>query len=111
MKIYFNNRKLEKICSDQKQGIRELGDQCAKKLRQRLIELGAADNLSDISRFPPARCHELTGDRKGSFSVDLQHPYRLIFKPLGDPVPELTTGGLDLKEICEVLIIEIADTH
>ncbi len=111
MKIYFSNRKLEKICSDQKQGIRELGDQCAKKMRQRLAELYAADNLGDISRFPPARCHELTGDRKNSFSVDLQHPYRLIFKPLGNPLPELVTGGLDLKGICEVLVTEIADTH
>ena len=96
MKIYFNNRKLEKICSDQKQGIRELGDQCAKRLRQRLIELGAADNLSDISSFPPARCHELTGDRKGSFSVDLQHRMTDL-QTSGNPVPELATGGLDLK--------------
>jgi len=110
MKVYFKSRKLQKICSEQKHGEKTLGSSCAKKLRQRMIELDAADSLADISRLPP-RCHALTGDRKGTFSVDLLQPYRLIFAPADEPLPLNEQGGLDLKRVCEVLIIEIADTH
>ena len=111
MEIYFKSRKLQKICSDEREGIKKLGDKCAKKIRQRLIELKAADCLADISHLPPARLHELTGDRKGTYSVDLLHPYRLIFEAADEPLPLLKTGGLDKTKVCEVLIIEIADTH
>lgn len=76
-----------------------------------MIELDAADSLADVSRLPPPRCHALSGDRQGTFSVDLLHPYRLIFAPADEPLPMNEQGGLDLKRVCEVLILEIADTH
>ena len=44
-------------------------------------------------------------------SVDLDQPYRLLFVPGHDPVPELPSGGTDLLAITKVMIIEIADTH
>lgn len=83
----------------------------AKKLRQRLFELKAAESLKDISRLPPARCHQLSGNRHNQFSVDLEHPYRLLFIPANEPLPTLEDGGLDLKKITEIVIIEITDTH
>lgn len=76
-----------------------------------MMELRAAASLADISRFPPARCHELTGNRKGQLSVDLEHPYRLLFVPINDPVPENKNGGLDWSLITEIEIIKITDTH
>lgn len=111
MEIYFKSKKLQIICSEEREGIKKLGDKCAKKLRQRMIELYAANCLADISHLPPPRLHELTGDRKGTYSVDLLHPYRLIFEPADEPLPMLETGGLDKERVCEVLILEIADTH
>jgi proteic killer suppression protein len=75
------------------------------------MELSAADNLADISRVPPARCHELTGDRAGQLSVDLDHPYRLLFVVGNNPRPERESGGLDWEEVTEIVIIEIMDTH
>ena len=83
----------------------------AKKLGQRLMELRAADCLADISRLPPPRCHELTGNRSGHFSVDLDHPYRLIFLPDHDPVPLTDDGGVDLRLVTSILILGIEDTH
>jgi len=59
----------------------------------------------------PARCHELTGDRKGQLSVDLKHPYRLIFEPNNDPRPSKPDGGLDWAMVSAVRILEITDTH
>lgn len=81
------------------------------KLQQRLMELNAASCLADISSLPSARCHPLVGDRKGQISVDLKHPYRLLFIPANDPIPEKVDGGLDWSRVTEIEIIEITDTH
>lgn len=67
--------------------------------------------MEDISRLPPARCHELTGDRKGQLSVDVTHPYRLVFQPDHDPVPRRPDGGLDWTTVAKVLVLEVVDTH
>jgi len=75
------------------------------------MELGAAETLADISHLPPARCHELTEKDAGTFSVDLEHPYRLLFISADDPVPLLADGGIDRKQVKEIEIIEIKDTH
>jgi len=44
-------------------------------------------------------------------SVDLEHPYRLLFIPANDPVPVTGDGGLDRARVTEIEIVEIADTH
>lgn len=111
MVIYFGTRKLEKMGSQDREMIRQLGANGAKKLKQRLMELQAADVLSDISHLPPARCHQLTGKEAGIFSVDLEHPYRLLFIPADDPVPMCEDGGIDTKRVREIEIIDIRDTH
>ncbi len=81
MVISFRTRKLQKICSEQRAGVKELGPKGGRRLMQRMVELNAAIALSDISYLPPPRLHELSGNRKGHFSVDLAHPYRLLFIP------------------------------
>ena len=78
---------------------------------QRMTQLHAAVALSDISHLPPVRLHELTGNRKRQFSVDLEHPYRLLFVPNNKPIPVKEDGGLDMENITEIKIIEIEDTH
>ncbi len=111
MKIYFRNKALQKICSIEEVGIKKLGSKMAKKLRQRMMELEAADALADMSTLPPARCHELGQQRKGQLSVDLKHPKRLLFVPADDPIPRKDDGGLDKDNIKEIEIIEITDPH
>ena len=111
MVIYFRTRRLQKICSNTNEAIKKLGPKMARKLQQRLMELKAASCLTDISKVPPARCHLLSGDRDGQLSVDLKHPYRLMFVPANDPMPVTQDGGLDWTKVTEIEIIEIADTH
>lgn len=91
--------------------LKELGQDRAKKLRQRMAELKAADVLADISHLPPPRLHELAGQQKGQFSVDVAHPYRLLFIPADDPVPTKPDGGIDLTAVESIEIVGIADTH
>lgn len=111
MLLYFKTKKLQKICSQTNEAIKKLGPIMARKLRQRLMELKAASCLDDIYRIPPARCHELSGNRGGQLSVDLEHPYRLLFIPANDPIPIKEDDGLDWTKVTEIEIIEITDTH
>jgi plasmid maintenance system killer protein len=109
--IIFNDKKLEKNCNDFKQAQRFYGEKRAKKLRQRLDELRAADVLADISNLPPPRMHQLVNNRKGEISVDLDQPYRLIFMVANEPVPLKDDGGIDLSKVTAILIKGVEDTH
>jgi proteic killer suppression protein len=111
MLIFFKTKKLQKICSQRREMQKHLGAGMAKKLQQRLMELNAAETLADISHLPPPGCHELTGNRAGQLSVDLEHPYRLLFVPANVPVPYFEGGGIDRELVTEIEIIAIDDTH
>jgi plasmid maintenance system killer protein len=111
VQVFFRSKKLQKICSSAREIQKVFGAARSRKLQQRLLELSAAENLSQISRLPPSRCHEMTGDRQGQLSVDLDHPYRLFFIPANDPVPRREDGGLDWPAVTEIEILEIEDPH
>ena len=50
-----------------------------KKIHQRIDNIIAADSVEMLVLCRIGRCHPLHGDRKGQYSMDLIHPYRLIF--------------------------------
>ena len=111
MDIIFKTSKLQKVCNNKASREREFGPERAKRLGRRLDDLSAADCLADISRLPPARCHELKGDRQGQISIDLDHPYRLLFIVANDPIPLKPDGGLDWNLVTAIKIIGVEDTH
>ncbi|MCL2481019.1 MAG: hypothetical protein FWF38_04855 [Spirochaetaceae bacterium] len=113
MDISFKSKKLKKELNEEKQLKKVHGEIRANKICIRLAELRAASCLYDFwpPKTPPERCHELTGNRKGQLSVDLDHPYRLIFVPNHIPVPRKPDGGLDWKQVTAITILEIKDTH
>lgn len=110
MDITFASKKLERTCNDSRKMVRAYGNNGARKLRQRLDELRAAEHLG-LFRQLPGRLHELHGDRRGQLSLDLEHPYRLLFEAADDPPPLKDDGGLDWDRIRAVRILEIEDTH
>lgn len=114
MIVYFSTSKLAKRLNNDQDLERHYGRIQAKKLRARIAALKAAKDLGDFlpAYRGPERCHELTeGKRAGQLSMDLEHPYRLIFKPDHDPPPERSTGGLDWTQVTAIIIIGIEDTH
>ena len=111
MDILFKTHKLMKQCNSQDLLIRAYGQRRAKLMRRRLDELSAANSLEDIRSLPQARCHELKGNQLGNLSVDLEHPYRLIFCPANEPVPKKPDGGLDWAGVTAIEIIGVEDTH
>ena len=111
MQIAFRNKKLHKTCSVEKEAIKAYGPKCARKLMRRMMELSAFENLAQVPHIPPFRRHELTGKLKGTFAVDLEHPFRLLFTPNHDPIPNLEEGGIDLKKVTAIQIESIEDYH
>ncbi len=110
MKVTFRTSKLAKICSDDRLLNKNYG-QLSRKLRQRLSELTAAATLSGISTLPAARLHPHSGKPKEYFSINITHPFRIIFMVADEPMPLKPDGGVDLTKVTEVVIEEIYDPH
>lgn len=108
--IEFKEKKLRKICDSDRELQKSYGKNGACKIRSRLDDLQAASSL-EVMRNLPGRCHELTADRKGQLSLDVEQPYRLIFEPWGDGVQTKVDGGLDWRSVKAVRILEIHDPH
>lgn len=110
MDILFRTAKLARRCNNDKELVKAYGVQCADLLRRRLDDLEAADNL-EVMWSLPGRCHELTGNLKGMLSLDLEHPYRLLFEVAHNPTPKKPDGGLDWSIVTSIKISDIKDTH
>lgn len=113
MDILFATTKLEKSLNTDKTLVKEHGERRAKKLKILLTRLRAAPNLAIFAPpySPPDRCHELGNNLKGLLSLDLDDPYRLLFRPAHEPVPTRSEGGLDWQSVTAIEIVRIENTH
>jgi len=110
MDIVFKDQKFAKWCNNHQLLVKKYGLDRAKRVRRRLDDLSSVEVLSDM-RGLSGRCHELIGDRAGQLSLDLDHPYRLIFESAINPIPKKIDGGIDWTQITAVRIIGVDDTH
>ena len=86
----------------------------AKKLKLRFDALRAAESLADFwpPKSGPERCHELQGESKGVFSIDVKQPYRLLFLPTDAPPPSDRSDEHERwKSIKAVELLAVEDTH
>ena len=109
MEIVFVDRKTKKLFDSEKELNKRFGTAIARRIRQRMAELCAAESLQMVSHLPPPRCHELTG--KGHhFSVDVSPNMRLIFCAFGEfGIRE--DNGLELSSVKSICVEEVRDTH
>jgi plasmid maintenance system killer protein len=112
MHVTIPDKKLRRTIENDVERVKRFGAEMAKKIRLRMGALVAAESLLDF--WPPysgpERCHELKGDLAGLFSMDLKHPYRLLFKSLDDP-EEYTDQKQRWQSIKSVELTSIEDTH
>ncbi len=108
MEITFAHSKLQKLCEQQNLAQKELGANCAKKLRTQLAILRAASCVAELVIGHP---HPLKGDRAGEFAVNLEGGKRLVFQPDNDPVPLTEDGSIDWSKVTAVCIVFIGDYH
>lgn len=114
MELHIRDNKLRKALETEASRRHRFGADTAKKLEVRLKLLQAAESLADLwpPKRLPERCHELEGQRKGTFSIDLKHPYRLLFKEFGAPSHDSPDDEqARWKAITSIEILGIEDTH
>ena len=87
-----------KVCTNASYAERKYGSDMAEKIHQRIDEIDASETVEEMIQFHIGRCHQLNGNLKGQYAMDLIHPQRLIFEKRGN-------------EIQIVRIIEITDYH
>ena len=110
MELSYKNNKLKKSLTTNK-GLLKLNSRLAKKIKQRRVELESADNLEVISKIPVLRLHQYKGNSKGTWSIDIQENWRMLFIINQDPIPTLADGGVDLKAITIISIESVEDPH
>jgi proteic killer suppression protein len=110
MDISFAKKKLGKIINSERELQKKYGEN-ARYIMRRMAVLKAAISLAHIPHRTPERRHELEGQRKGTFAVDLKHPFRLTFKPNHNPVPLKEDKGVDLNKVTAIIILEVEDYH
>ena len=93
---------MSRAVQDKRLLLKTYGSFRAAILMRRLDDMRAAENMSEL-KLLPGHYHELTGDRKGQWACDLDHPYRLIIEPDED--------NTDFSKVTVVDIIEIINYH
>ena len=110
MNLSFKNRKLKNSLTIDKEIIKSYGTM-AKKVKQRMIALEEADNLTTISKIPAMRLHPYKGDRIGEWSIDIFKNWRICFELDYKLIPEKEDGGVNLDFVTAIKIISVEDPH
>ena len=110
MDVFFVSERLATLLCSPDSATRKFGTENAKWIAKRLDNLRFASNLEAMYLLP-GRFHELTGDRAGTFAIYLKYGYRIILKPADSPPPRKPDGGLDLKAIHAVVVVNVEDYH
>ena len=108
MELLYKTNKLKKSLTTDN-GLTKSYGKLARKIKQRRTMLETADNLEVISKLPVLRMHQHKG--KGTWSIDIQENWRILFGITQDPIPTLEDGGIDLKAITIISIESIEDPH
>ena len=114
MEIFAKDNKLKAVLEDETVCKKRFGAPMSKKLTARLAVLRAAESLEAFwpPNSGPERCHELKGDLAGIFSIDLNQPYRLLFRLIEDtPAQDRSNEQERWGSITAIEVIGIEDTH
>lgn len=113
--VEYGNNQTRKLCSDSKKAKKDLGEVVAEKLFAAIDFIESASSLKDIACFPTYHLHQLSGDKKDLFAMDLGRKlgFRLIIKP--DPPLNEEEDKLDLNSKCSVvkciIVLEVSNHY
>lgn len=108
MEMAFQTSTLQKLCENENFAIHRLGPTNATKLRNRLADIEAAENVTNLVAGRP---HPLKGERKGQLSISLAGGTRLVIKPNHDAIPRKSDGSVDWMAVTSVTVCYIGDCH
>lgn len=101
MRVRYGTKKLEKLCTDEREMRRKRND-IADRLRLRIKALETAKNIEELPVHDPlGRWHPLRADMEGLWAGWLSVNYRLLVRP----------EEQDQQAAVAVTVVDIADYH
>jgi len=79
MEVQFRTKKLQKHYENHKEAEKVYGKPVARRYIGRINIIKQTRDLNELMQLPGLRCHELKGDRKGQYAINLTGFYRLFF--------------------------------
>ena len=98
MEVEYRSKRIEKICTDASYAEKKYSREMAEKIQSRVDQIKSLDTVEQMIQFRVGRCHQLKGNRRNQFAVDLVGAYRLVFEKKG-------------SQVQIALITEIVDYH
>lgn len=99
MLIKYSSKKLEMKLTDLRL-LKKYYSNDYNRINNRMSELKAANNLSEIPECPPPRRHKLNGDLMGCWGINYSRNDRIIIRPIGE---------FDINDISSIVQVEIVD--
>lgn len=113
MKINYTNHRVERQCTNLKEALKLFGGdkRMALSLMARINAIEAADVIKDIIVMPTFHFHNLEGNMKGLFAIDVKtrrDKWRIILCPLDENEEPFNPCHID-KIASTVKIVEISE--
>lgn len=90
MDVSFRNKRLEKCFVESKKAVKEFGSDIARRYIQRIKIIQTAKSIDELKALPGLRFHALSGDRAGTYAVNLSGYMRLIVSITDTNPPTVT---------------------
>jgi proteic killer suppression protein len=104
----FSTKAIRSLCECQAKAERELGLKAAKKLRERLADIRAASNVTDLVAGHP---REIDGGRLPNYAINLADGYRMLLCANHNEIPLTKTAQVDWSKVSRVRIHKIEVAH
>ena len=113
MIIIYKNKKIEKQCKDYREAKKTYNDNVAEKLHSVINFIENSESLMDVKNMPSFHLHPLSGDRKGTYAIDLGRRlgYRLIVIPLDNEQKQWTINDVNEIYKCTSVVIAVEVTN
>lgn len=104
MVISYSTKRMEKILTDDRL-IKKYYSNDYQRIKNRLSEMKAANNLLEIPESPPPRRHKLYGDYNDCWGINYSKNDRFVIRPKGE------FDINDLSSIVAIEVVELEDYH
>lgn len=80
MEIRFRDERLRRFVESEEQVKRRCGEDVARQLPKKLLQLMSADRLEDLFPYRGLRLKLLNPKQEGIWSIRINHQWRLLFR-------------------------------
>jgi proteic killer suppression protein len=102
LKVFYEDKKIEKLCTDERQ-MQKLRADVSRKLKLRIKALETAETVGELPTIDPlGYWHQLTANLDGLWAGKLSANNRILIRPEDSDEPWLSVT---------VTVTEIADYH